>query len=526
MNTLLALVYADARTFVNQMRDIRRHPVRALMWAAWILALAGLFVFRLIRTSRHTHSYFNTGIRAEDVVQADFAVGIAIALFGSVLVSGNMMAGLFAHIAEARFIIGSPASPLIATLYIQLRELARRGARTLITTGYFLLVYLPRDIGPAAFARDLAFVMMAYATIAAIPLPRRLLHGAGAAGAMVVGSIVMLLAAVPIARDALTSFPTHLSAQVVPYLPEWHPGMVLFEPPTLRSLVVLAAMAAITATAVIALARAARDAYPELYALSLERFMRVERRRQRRLGGSFGRSRTALPVRGATGTSRVPGGALVSVWRAWTEYRRKNSPRSTALETSVLLIAGYLLGRIEGRNIDFLASVGFTLGQVLFVFAIIATSRLGAELRRPMFWLSGTTLFERLGALALAESWRPIAWSVLAGIGLAAGGAPALIVTGAVFAGPACVLLSTAVGFMLFSLLPNDVDQRGPLMIVRWILSYVFVAPAIAGGVLAGIALNSGFAGLLAAATAALLEAAVLVGLASWKLDRAAAVPQ
>ena len=105
MNTLRALIYADARSLVNQLKSIRRSPVRAIMWALFGLLVVGGIVFRFVRAAHHESFGFQTlGPR----VVCDGIVCFIVIGLGISLALGSRFAGLFAHAAEARFIIGSP----------------------------------------------------------------------------------------------------------------------------------------------------------------------------------------------------------------------------------------------------------------------------------------------------------------------------------------------------------------------------------------------------------------------------------
>ena len=48
------------------------------------------------------------------------------------------------------------------------------------------------------------------------------------------------------------------------------------------------------------------------------------------------------------------------------------------------------------------------------------------------------------------------------------------------------MLLVTAVGYASYALLPSDIDQRGPMLFVRWLLGYALVLPAVAAGIALG----------------------------------------
>jgi hypothetical protein len=217
----------------------------------------------------------------------------------------------------------------------------------------------------------------------------------------------------------------------------------------------------------------------------------------------------------------APAGAMIYVWRAWTEYRRTHDARSAALETGLLLGGGYALAQLTSlAHPQLVLSVASPLVTLLFFLALAKSAVLGGELRRPIFWLSETTLFERLCALAVAQSWRVIGWFVLIAIGLAAGRAPLLPVIATLTTGPAAVLLAITTGYASYALFPSEVDQRGPLLFVRLVIGYTLLSPAILAGVIFGFLARRAAFGFAAGTATALLEAAVLVAFAAWRLDR------
>ncbi len=170
MTTLRALFYADVRSFVNQLREIRQSPARALIWllfAALVAALIGLRIFN----AAHANGINNHGRSIGNRSVLDTIVSIIIVAFGVVLAFGDRYAGLFAHPAEARFIIDSPAEPFVATLYVQTRQIVRGGARQAIGLLYIAVVYLPSALPAAALVRDLVLLCR-----------RARVHRGGAAG--------------------------------------------------------------------------------------------------------------------------------------------------------------------------------------------------------------------------------------------------------------------------------------------------------------------------------------------------------
>jgi hypothetical protein len=521
VTTLRALLYADVRSFVNQFREIRRSPTRAIMWTFFALIVAGFVVLRIVRATRRQGLPVNI---FPVVDSTDVIVCGGIMIFGVTLALGSRFAGLFAHPAEARFIIDSPAKPFVATLYVQTREVVRSGGRQGLGLLYAALFYLPEHLGAGELVRDLVLLVVAFMAIGATPLARQLLAKPAVPFAIAAGWIGIAVAALALAHDAAVAFqpPGPLGVAALA-LPDYHPGAILLATPGVQ-IATIAALLACTAALFIFVARAARDAYPELYELSMKRFNRVER-----LRGRFFTSGSAMPatttvktpVSGVSVTGGVPSGVMIFVWRAWTEYQHTHNARSAGLETALLLGGGYALARLTAfAHPELVISIASPFVTLLFLLALAKSAALGNELRRPLFWLSDTTLFERLCALAVAQSWRVIGWFVLVAIGLAAGRAPLLAIIAAAATGPAAVLLAIATGYASYALFPSEVDQRGPLLFVRLLIGYALLAPALVVGVLSGFLLHRAIFGFATGTATALLEAAVLIGFAAWRLDR------
>ena len=51
MTTLRALLYADGRAFVNQVRELRRSPARAILWLVFALLIGAFVVMRVERAA-------------------------------------------------------------------------------------------------------------------------------------------------------------------------------------------------------------------------------------------------------------------------------------------------------------------------------------------------------------------------------------------------------------------------------------------------------------------------------------------
>jgi hypothetical protein len=323
----------------------------------------------------------------------------------------------------------------------------------------------------------------------------------------------------PLLRDAVTTFaPASAAGNIIARLPAFHPGRILLAGagPQLAAIAVLLAC---TSALFVYVARRARDAYPELYELSMKRIARTERLRGGIVMAALHRTPRA-PERSESLARGAPPGVAIFIWRAWTEYRRTNSVRSTSIETAILLGGGYALARLTAATEpETVIALAAPFVNIAFIIAFMHSASLASELRRPMFWLSSATLFERLCALAIAQGWRIIGWCLLGGIGLAAGHAPAPIVVACWIVGPAMVLLAGAIGYASYALLPFDVDQAGPLRLFRLLIGYALIVPPIAAGIAFAIFERATVTALAVAGATTLLEAAVLIGFAAWRLD-------
>jgi hypothetical protein len=282
---------------------------------------------------------------------------------------------------------------------------------------------------------------------------------------------------------------------------------------------VLAALA-VAAAATAMLASAGRDAYPELYALSTARIDAVERWRARRSGAA------SAEVTVASGTRRVtpagawaPGGVLIFGWKSLVEFRRQKQWTYIGGGAVGWLVLGFVAGRVVGGDDEmFGAFVSLSINFVLIV-SFTASTSLAAEIRRPLFWLADTPLYERLCALALTQVWRPIVSIELVALGLSAGGGGVLELVFATLGLPALVTLLAGVGFAAYALFPSAADVRGPVMALRFIVSSVMVVPPIVLFGFAATVTGATIPALLAAALLALLEGAAFLGVAAWRLD-------
>lgn len=506
MNGLRALFYADARSLVNDVRRALRSPGRLALWLVYAAAIA-LFV-----ASRGQSGRF-AAARSADLVRADYFMSALLATLAFALAGGRGAIGIFRSRAEARFIIGSPVPAPLALAYLQAREALAQGRRLLFALVYFLFAFGPRSIGPLGMVADAVFVAATVCTAAAIVVPRRLLPPAAGIACAVVGTPLVLLALLPSIRDTVAGapMPVPFASRILAAIPAWHPGSVLLAPHPIWLIAVLA----VAGAAVAVLACAGRDAYPELYALSVVRIDQLARRRLRRTAAAG----PAIAQRSAVRTLPAPAGVLIFGWKSAIEFGRRRRPAVIGGGAVLAAAGGFVLARLTAADdgTPFVLLVG-GFSNVLLVVGVGALNEIGREIRRPLFWLASTPLFERLCALALARIWPTVAAVELAAAGFALGGGTPGKTLILALGLPALVVLVAAVGFAAFALFPSSADSRGPVAVLRLVLSGAALLPPLV--VFAAVAAFIDPAlGLGTSIVLAAIEAGGLIGIAAWRLD-------
>jgi hypothetical protein len=225
-------------------------------------------------------------------------------------------------------------------------------------------------------------------------------------------------------------------------------------------------------------------------------------------------------------------GPWTIAWKEWIGFLRSPSmQRIFWLGLFGCAAAGGILGTVVSRSRDPLAeTVAFasTAANLVVIFVAMGSAiGLGTDLRKPLWWLGPDPLWQRLFAWAVGTSWRLaaciaaglLAWSLAMHQGvLAAAGIPLAI---------AGVLHLRVVGLVIYSLFPSSVDQRGPLAMVRALLTYFLAAPPAVAGIVIGVLFHTVTGGLAAALISSLLETLVLIAFASARIDgRGAAFAQ
>jgi hypothetical protein len=514
-SAIRALAYADWRAFLNGLRQIRKSPGRLIMWTLFALIM---LMFVAMRTFLHGSSRYEASYMASDIVQADYLVSGFLVLFFMSITTGIGTIGLFRSRAEARFIIGSPVSPLVAVPYLQLRDAIVQSWNILFRMAYFFLIFAPHSLNGWQAVLLIILALSSLIALTTVVLPRRIVKRPIQVFIIICAVPLTIVSALPAIRGAI--FQLHPSPELLAlafrYLPAWHPGSVLIHPTFLWIAIGLAV--AVCALGLLVLV--SRDAYTELYALSMQRLDAVERVAARKRGDTNG---AALVQKKAQATSSLgsgaPAGLLIFVWKAALELRRMTTARTFALAFFGIGLIGFALSDFAPDILFYTMLVNLTFSGAILTSARGAMS-LGLELRRPLFWLSHGSLLQRLGAISVGRLLQPTVYaaSFIIGIALAAKSPDRLIIIALGF--PAYILLQQAIGILVFAISPNVLDLRGPLGGLRILIAFVsFIAPGIAFGVIAYFLHGGAFFSILGADAIALAETAAFLVLAAMRLE-------
>jgi len=519
VNVLATLSYGDRHALVNTLRTLRKHPGRIAMWAFYLFAVVGFAFFKTSGPARAAEpSDWATAI-------ADFWVCGFVVAFGVVLASGTSRTlGVFSSRAEALLFTRAGVAPVAVAAYLQVRAVVTTLGQGIVRFAYLILFGIPAGTTWHALLAQLCFFATAGAAIASVTLPRALARGAARIAAIAAGIAIALAAALPVLVDVLRLLHLPSMPNALRHVTVVHPGLVLraLGHGDMRAIAFPLAVAALASAAFVL---AARDAYPELYAISLANLdwrMRVRTRRGARAAGALapaGRiGARAARVRSNAGSPLR--GALALAWIDTLMFSRRVAPAITALAAAFALAAGAALAafaRLGGE-----LAVGVLVGMLPGFYVAVASTtgvRLAPAMRMPLFWLGSVPLAARLGGWTLGPYSRDAMLALLAVSGYVSvsrdARGPLIVLIGAL----ALLALTRTVGLAVFAAMPNALDQRGPAVLLRTLLTFALVAPPTIAGAIAVFVFPAPFvSATLTGALTALIEAALLVLFAAYRL--------
>jgi hypothetical protein len=546
-SALRTLLYLDAHILLNRMRTVARNPLRLIIWLVFLLVIVSSFQARTM---------MNEAIRSRPVpppgappfpafpdpgpimhTAATFLPGIILLVFGIFTISScRQPLPAFRSAADARFLCGSALPPRLVVIWLVVRVILSLSWRLPLMLTFFLVI-LPTSLSLSVSRGLVAFTALLLLTSTlALNLPifigrqRRLGPNPALAGWLLT---LTGLSAVAVVFVALSPGPPILPPALQSVAVALPPGSWLvgaFEGNVL-GLIALAALAigSLTLTWMVA-----GDVYPELWLTSAR--VIVLRRALRRRGPFMTRSdqRQLLSEAGIAQPSRhrpqtaggassgrwVPSGAWTILWKEWLATRRVAGGMRTP---TIALLVAVLLGAAVGvlsRNGPEVA--GFLVGPVgyIVVFGSLFTAyRMSGDLRKPIWWLSASSLRTRFAVMLIARSLRTaIPISIGLSIASVVSGNIAFLLVGAPIAA-AAIWAINAMGLATYALIPGSADMRGPGGCLRVIALLVMLIPIAIAAAVGGIATQSGVGSLVATVLTALAEGWLLLVFAASQLD-------
>jgi hypothetical protein len=426
--------------------------------------------------------------------------------------------GAFASAADARFLTGSALSERVVVVWLQLRRSGASIGRMLFTIVLYALIFASSGTLSGIGLATLGGTLIASAE--AIPMLKlRALTGArtaqSLAGALTVAGLVPML----IVLSSLLG-PSRPAAGIE----GWRAGSALNELFNGNH----AGLASLFACGfgLIALTYALGSGlYADLYIASL-RMSAFREQRKRGAGAIFSIEHKYEP-RASNAALRWIfeglSGPWTIAWKEWMAFVRSPSlQRAFWFGAAACCACGALFGIVASRSSDPLAeSVSFAgvASQMIVIFAAMGSAiGLAADLCKPLWWIGPDPLWSRLFAWTLGTSWRFAACLSAGVIGWALAMHSAAIAIGGVPLAISAVLYLRAVGLALYSLFPSTIDQRGPLAMVRALLTYLLAAPPAVVGLVCGHIFESAAGGVAAGIATSLIETLLLVAFASARI--------
>jgi hypothetical protein len=487
---LAALSYLEYRQTVNWLVNTLRQPGRAIVY----VLLVCYFIFSAVMRSRGNVAM---PMKVSPDPYASILMFAYITFLGIVCYgAASGIAGAFSSAADARFLTGSLISERTIVVWLQLRRSGSAILRMIFTLIlYALLVSGSGTFGGIGFAVIGGTILT---TATAVPM-LKLRSVAGARTAQTLAAAIAALGILPMVILLCSAFTPSLipAASVIERLGLGYAFNHLLN----GDPVALAALYAAALLLVAASYALGTGLYPELYASSLR--MLAFREKQRR-GGSAAFGMEHVYERADAHRWRFLFDHLTGPWTiAWKEWiafvRSPSMQRIFLLGVFGCAAAGAIFGSFIRKSKDPLEttiSLAASAASLLVIFVAMGSAiALGNDLRKPLWWIGPDPLWIRLLAWIAGSSWRLTLCISIGLIAFAATLHQAAVAFAGVPVAIAGVLYLRAVGLALYAMFPSSVDQRGPMAMVRALLTYGFAAPPLfAGAIAAGLAERFGLA--------------------------------
>ena len=540
---LRTFLYLDLHILLNRIKTVTRNPLRLILWLLFAALLVSVLQGRAMMNAAIRAHPFPRGGR-EPVpffidptpflhTVAAFVPGIVLAAVGLfILTASRQPLATFRSAADARFLCGSWLSQRLVVLWLVLRVILSASWRIPMMAALFFLV-LP-TVGLSTGTALISFValcLVAANLTLSVPIfiARRRRIGPNPT---IAGWLLLLvgLASLVVVFVALSPGPSILPASLQPIAASLPPGgwlVAAFE----GNAIALLPLAALAAASVLLTWLLSADVYPELWQASarmivLRRALRsrgpfITRSERRAMFKEAGLSEETMSRRQTAPSSRghwVPPGAWTILWKEWLSSRRvAGGLRVPAITLLVAVTTGAAVG-ILSRSGDAASLVIVPLGYLVIFGSFFTAMRMGADLRKPIWWLSTSSLGARLAVLTAARSLRmvvPISAGLLTATLL--GGHRSFVVVGVPIIA-ALVWALNAMGVLMYAIIPSSADMRGPGGLLRGCLLGAMLVPmgiaALIGAIVAG-----GSGALLMMVGTTLAEGWILIVIATSQLD-------
>jgi hypothetical protein len=495
-----ALLYLDLRFLRNQTLAVFRSPARLALWIPYVLIL-GYFAYSRARFASVGHLIPLTQIPAS---VATAVAGLYFAALGATLLaaSGPRIRG-FRSTAEAILFnnVGVKTRTMLA--WIQIRKLASTAPRWFFSLVY-LLIFVSFNLTLGTLGRILLATLLAAAVLMTIELPAFLVRRrpGGVVLAWLGGAALVAGAVYAFAGFAIIFGEQQIAPQVLAAL-RLDPGRIV-EALVSGPSYALVLLAVVPIALVVVGPLIPGDALVELYAAATE--MRAYRER-----GSRGKD-ASIGARSG-GTHSIPSGAWTILWKDWISLRRGH------FGVRAFVLGAVLWGAI-GTAIALAPDpqLGYTLFSFAAMFVLLVPIRISAglfvELSKPIWWLSRAPLRNRLAVWTLSKSWPgSIALSMLP-LAIGVFGRRPLLALAAIPISLAVWWPMHVLGLVLYAAFPSRVDVRGPMAMLRLLVTLLYLAPPIALLVYVGIVGRDAVLGAVAG-----LALLVLQGLGFFELS-------
>jgi hypothetical protein len=513
LTDLRALWYLESRQSANRLRRLLRDPARLIIYSV----VVAYFVFMAFVRSNRTHAVH---MHLVGEPYAGAALFTYVTLLAFIAYSGTSgFLGSFASAADAHFLAGSHIGQRLVVAWLQLRRSSRAIGRMLFTIVLYALIFYRSGtfsgISLAIFGGTLL------ATAVSVPaLKLRNAYGVrfartfAAALAVIAGAPALVLYASLLVPIPWTSQIESIGAGTA------FNALLQANPAALGGLYAASVLLFAITYAV------GSDLYPDLYAASLK--MAAFREKSKRGGSAmFVMEHAYERVNGSTDSHAFThrfNGAWSIAWKEWIGFGRSPSMKRVFwLGLAGCVAAGIIAGRMVARSSDpsgdAIAMGTMGANMVVIFVAMGSAIALAADLRKSLWWIGGDPLWMRLLAWVFGTSWRlgvciaagAFAWGIAMHQDvIAAAGIPVSL---------AAVLYLRSVGLAIYSLFPSSVDQRGPLSIIRALITYILAAPPIVAAIVAGVLLKSPPAGAAAGIALSFVETLALIAFASSRID-------